>query len=119
MTPNIVAYIIYLAITSFVTIFVGWLFFKNGRLYIYGIFLEDIITDYLNKMLLIGYYLINLGLVLFKISTWDYCTTSIMVIENILQNTGDVILILTVLHYINIISLTLFQNKLKELFNNN
>ena len=61
MAFNIIGYFIYLPITAFITIVVGKSFHKHGILYIKSIIPETKIASSLNNLLLIGYYLVNIG----------------------------------------------------------
>ncbi|WP_089909142.1 hypothetical protein [Chitinophaga rupis] len=59
---NTLAYIIYLLITYLVTVRVGFIFYRNGRLFILNLLRQDAaLTDFINKILLVGYYLLNLA----------------------------------------------------------
>ncbi|MGN6509013.1 MAG: hypothetical protein ACTHLD_06090, partial [Chitinophaga sp.] len=69
---NTLAYLIYFVITGFITIWVGRRFYRNGRLFILALMRQDeALTDAINRILLIGYYLLNLGYATMMISTWE------------------------------------------------
>jgi len=114
---NIIAYIIYLSASIFITVYVGWILYSNGRDYILSIFGEPQITDFINKVLLTGYYLLNIGLVLYKVSVWEDCVSSTLLVENVLNNIANVMLLLTTLHYLNILLVALFKKELQDFFN--
>ena len=58
MNYNIIGYIIYLSITSFIIMKVGSIFYNNGNFYIKNLLEEDInLAIVINKILLIGYYI--------------------------------------------------------------
>jgi len=113
---NVIAYIIYLTASTVITVYVGWIIFSNGRDYLLAIFGEPKITDFINKILLIGYYLLNIGFVLYKVSIWEECSTSILLVENVLNNIANIMLVLTFLHYMNIIGVALFKKQLQNFF---
>ena len=60
----VLGYLIYLAISITLTIWVARSLFKNGRVFLVDTFLGDEkLADSVNHLLLIGFYLINLGYV--------------------------------------------------------
>lgn len=68
---NTIAYAIYLAITYLITVKVGWRFYRNGRIFILGLLEQNhTLADAINNILLVGYYLVNLGYATVMISSW-------------------------------------------------
>jgi len=100
---NIIAYIIYLLVSFYVTIKVGWMCYQNGRVY-----LEDIFGHHpswvtpINKLLLTGYYLINLGYIAFNLNDWENITTPLMMTDVLILKLGFLLVVLGALHYFNI-----------------
>ncbi|WP_343691796.1 hypothetical protein [Chitinophaga sp.] len=108
---NILAYIIYLFITYLVTVRVGFLFFRNGRVYILGLLKGDVsLTDFINKILLVGYYLVNLGYAAVMISCWSEVHNWLEMLTSITTMTGRILLTLSVMHYINMALILLIKN---------
>lgn len=76
---NLLAYAVYLVLTYAITVHVGHSFYTNGRVYILGMLHNDhALTDQVNKVLLTGYYLMNIGYATLMLAGWDR-------IENIVQ----------------------------------
>lgn len=99
---NILAYGIYFLITAVIIVKVGWMFYVNGAHYLHDLFVNDNETaDTLNKMLLMGYYLLNLGYVAVSLGYWPHIDTNIQLIELIAERTGFIALSLALMHYIN------------------
>lgn len=99
---NTISYIIYLLITYWVTVHVGWLFFKNGRVYILSLLQGDVsMADSINRLLLTGYYLVNLGYAAWMINLWEPVHNLEEMIETISQMVARILLTLGVLHFIN------------------
>ncbi len=99
---NILAYIIYLFITYLVTVHTGWQFYRNGRLYILNLLQGDEqLTDFINKMLLTGYYLLNLGYAAVMIRYWKTVSTADELLTSIAGTTGKIMLTLAVIHFCN------------------
>lgn len=108
---NILAYIIYLFITCLVTVRVGFLFFRNGRVYILGLLEGDVsLADFINRILLVGYYLVNLGYAVVMISCWSEVHTWLELLTSITVMTGRILLTLSVMHYINMAVILLISN---------
>lgn len=103
MNHNLIAYLIYLPMAMFITINVGWLFYKNGKVFLMAIFQNNIdLVNYINKVLLLGYYLINIGYSIIIISFWKHLEGWLNIIQSISKNIGMIILILAILHYNNL-----------------
>ncbi len=99
---NTIAYVIYLLLTFFITVYIGLRFYRHGRVYILSLFSGDHkITDSINKILLAGYYLLNLGYVALMLRSWDDLHSWNDVVTSITSMTGRIILLLAVIHYFN------------------
>jgi hypothetical protein len=72
MNYNVPAYIVYLILTVFMIVFVGKYFYRNGRVFILGLMKgEEATTDHLNNILLVAYYLFNIGYAFVKLHFWQ------------------------------------------------
>ena len=109
MTFNVIGYLIYLPITAFITIIVGKSFHKHGIHYIKSIINEKKIATALNNLLLIGYYLVNIGYAFIAIIKWEHMSNSHQLIEEVSLRTAYIILLLTLMHYTNIASIALWS----------
>ncbi|WP_346320528.1 hypothetical protein [Chitinophaga sp. YIM B06452] len=109
---NTLAYLIYFIITGFITIWVGRRFYSNGRLFILDLMRQDVaVTDAINRILLIGYYLLNLGYAALMISTWETITTYTALLESITRMTARIILTLSLIHYCNMAAIYVFSKR--------
>jgi hypothetical protein len=62
MNYTIIIYAIYLPITIALTVWVARTLFTNGRVFLVDIFQgNEVLADSVNKLLLVGFYLINIG----------------------------------------------------------
>lgn len=114
MNLNILTYAIYTMITAFLVLRVGWVFYQNGAHYLHDLFEDDRPTaDSLNRLLLLGYYLLNLGYVAFSLSFWPKLTGLVQVIELISERTGLIVLGLGVMHYLNMAWVRLAKRLMK------
>ena len=72
MNLNVIGYIIFFAIMFYVIGIVGWKFYKNGRVFLLSHMAAELhLVDPVNKLLLIAYYLFNLGYVAISIQSWE------------------------------------------------
>lgn len=103
MNLNIITYSIYLPVIVFITVKVGWLFHKNGEVFLLDLFKHNTsIVKPINNLLLAGYCLTNIGYTIITISYWEHIETTIQLINSITETIGKIILMLAVLHYNNI-----------------
>jgi len=111
LSYNLIAYLIYLGLTFFITIRVGWFCYKNGAVYIYELVGQTALTDWLNKLLLIGYYLLNLGYLATSILEWQEISTLIEMINMLSIKVGGIVFILGVLHFTNMFVIARFGKR--------
>lgn len=112
MNLNILSYIIYLPIIFFIMIKLGWVFYRNGAVYLRSIFHNDLtIVNNINKTLLAGYYMVNLGYAVYTISCWKPIENIRELIEELSFVLGIMILGLSILHFINIFWLKMLSLK--------
>lgn len=108
---NILSYIIYGIITFYITVKVGWICYKNGIHFIQLELQDEQIAQSVNKLLLVGYYLLNLGYALSMIYTWNTIHNQLELISALSYRTAYIILGLGCLHYFNIAMIALLRKK--------
>ncbi len=114
MTYNSIGYLFFFSIMFYVIGVVGWQFYSNGKYYLQSIFKADPhLVDSINKMMLIGYYLFNLGYVAISIHGWEQIYTLTDLIGIVAEKSGAIILILGVMHYLNLFWMSHFY-KIKK-----
>jgi hypothetical protein len=118
MENQLISYGIFLFFSFFITIKLGWVFYKNGEIYLHELFnnQEDYVRS-INKLLLIGYYLVNLGKASITIAYWETITTIPDLIRVVGLKLGSLLLLLAIMHYVNVIGLALYS-KNQQLINN-
>lgn len=113
MNLNIIGYLIYLSVTSIIIIKVGRLCYDNGNIFVSQLIPNHIeLCHQINKMLLTGYYLLNLGYCAMTIISWEKIQSINQLIEIIATKSAIIILTIGIMHYINIIFLTKYIKKL-------
>ena len=113
MNLNIIGYVIYLLITTFIIINVGKICYRNGNIYVAQLIPKhEDLCQKTNQVLLIGYYLLNLGYCGMTIISWDKIISYSQLVEVISIKTATIICIIAILHYFNIYIITKYIQKL-------
>jgi len=101
---NIAAcYFSYLAISVAITIWVAHTLHKNGRVFLLDAFHgNEALADSVNHMLVVGFYLVNLGYIALALTTTSPMATLRQAIELESDKIGVVLLILGGMHFCNI-----------------
>lgn len=116
MNSNIIAYIVYLALMVYIIYWLGRMFHSNGRVFILQMYKgDDSFTDTTNNILLIAYYLFNMGYAFLKLRSWEQIRSPAQMIDSIAGNIGILILILAVTHYFNMLLIYFLAKKHKTL----
>jgi len=103
MNYIISCYVLYLLITICLTIWVARTLFKNGKIFLIDIFNGNReLADSVNNLLLVGFYLINIGYAVYTLRV-SYSIDSLQeVIESLSRKVGLIILILGGMHFFNL-----------------
>jgi hypothetical protein len=99
-------YFSYLAISIALTIWVARTLQKSGRVFLIDAFHGNAdLADSVNRLLVVGFYLINAGYIALALKTEDPLMTLRAVIELESTKLGVVLLILGAMHFFNILVL--------------
>jgi hypothetical protein len=99
----VTAYLIYLLISISLTIWVARTLHKRGAIFLVDAFHGNAeLADSVNHLLVVGFYLINIGFVSLALKTTDLINTSRAAIEMLSDKMGLVLLILGVMHFFNL-----------------
>jgi hypothetical protein len=113
MNLNILAYIIYLVITTFIIVKVGKICYKNGNIYVAQLIpYHAELCQKTNQILLVGYYLLNIGYCAMTLICWAKIITLHQLIEVIAYKSAIIIAVIAIMHYMNIFILTKYIQKL-------
>jgi len=103
MTPIVWTYISYLLISVALTIWVARTLFKNGRIFLVDSFVgNEPLADSINRLLVVGFYLVNLGYVTLALKSTDRPADLQGVLETLSGKVGWVLLILGAMHFFNL-----------------
>jgi hypothetical protein len=99
---NSINYLIYLAFSIFITIFVAGTLSKNGLPFlIRGFKGNQELAVSTNHLLVVGFYLVNLGFVLLRMATSSRIDTFEQIIVYQTSGLGVVLLVLGLAHFFN------------------
>ena len=103
MNYIIITYMLYLALTISITIWVARTLFRNGKVFLVDIFHGNKeLADSVNNLLLVGFYLINLGYAVYTLQVTSSISNAQEVIEKLSIKIGLIILILGGMHFFNL-----------------
>ncbi len=104
MTIEIATYLLYLAISIALTIWVAHTLHKNGRVFLVDVFHgNETLADSVNHLLVVGFYLINLGYVSLALKLGYDVTSAKEGIEALSVKVGMVLLVLGGMHFFNLL----------------
>ncbi len=109
---NTLAYILYLSLTYIITVHVGLIFYRNGRLYILRLLHGDEqLTDFINRILLVGYYLLNLGYAALMLQGWQRIDNLAAALLSVLIMCGKIMVLLGLIHFGNMALIYIISRK--------
>ncbi|MGH8047313.1 MAG: hypothetical protein ACREKL_08700 [Chthoniobacterales bacterium] len=104
MTPIVYTYIAYIGISIALTIWVATTLHKNGRIFLVdSLGGNERLADSINHLLVVGFYLINIGYVSMAMKTTEIPVNLQEVLETLSAKLGVVLLILGAMHFLNLI----------------
>ncbi len=106
MNYNILTYLFYFILLLFVVLYVGQVLYKSGRPFLMNTFSgNETVADAVNKFLLAGYYLTNIGYTTIVLRVWDKVESPFQFLNVLSFKIGTILLMLGIMHFINILTL--------------
>jgi hypothetical protein len=103
MNAAVWTYLAYLVISVALTVWVGQTLHKNGRIFLVDSFHgNEALADSINHLLLVGFYLINIGYVALVMKYGEKPADLQGVLEALSTKIGAVLLILGAMHFFNL-----------------
>ena len=103
MTWTVGTYVVYLLVTVPLTIWVATTLSRNGRVFLEDVFTgDDALANAVNKLLVVGFYLLNLGFVVLFLRISDPVEDLAGLFDTLSVKVGVVMLTLGVLHFFNV-----------------
>ena len=115
MNYFILTYLVYLTTSILLTIWVAKVLFNNGRIFLVDIFHGNApLADSVNKLLVVGFYLVNIGYMSLVLKETDSIKNVQGVIEVLSYKVGSIILILGGMHFLNLIAFFKLRNRAQQ-----
>jgi hypothetical protein len=112
MTGTVVEYLIYAPISVLLTIWVATTLFRHGRRFLLDVFHGDEgLADSVNHLLVVGFYLINLGYVTLGLKLDSTPVNAAQVIEALAGKLGLVLVVLGAMHFANLFVFTTMRRR--------
>ncbi|SER36978.1 hypothetical protein SAMN04487983_101568 [Streptomyces sp. yr375] len=112
MDRTVIAYVVYLVVSIGLTVWVARTLSSNGR-----VFLADVLqgneklADAVNHLLVVGFYLVNLGFVALYLSGDDTIEDTRGIFEALSTKLGVVLLVLGAMHLANVYVLSRIRRR--------
>jgi hypothetical protein len=107
----IVTYLVYLAVTVALTVWVGQTLHRRGRVFLVDALGKEELADSVNHLLLVGFYLINIGFVAVALRYGNPAHDVKEAIEYLSLKVGVILLILGVMHFMNLLILSGWRSR--------
>lgn len=115
MNAHVFTYVAYLVLAVPITLWVGTTLRRNGRVFLLDVFDGDEeLAQAVNHLLVVGFYLVNLGYVSIALKTTDTVTDAQTAIETLSVKVGTVVLLLGVLHLANLFVLNKLRRRAQQ-----
>lgn len=101
---TVVSYSIYLFLSIAVTVGVARSLHRNGRIFLVDAFgANEALADSVNHLLVVGFYLINIGFVSLALRLGEKPLDATAAFEYVSAKVGVVLLVLGVMHFFNLL----------------
>src|SRR5688572_600094 len=99
METVVITYLVYLVLSVTLTIWVAHTLHKNGRIFLVDVFAGNgELADSVNHLLVVGFYLVNLGFISLALRIGYKVETTQRSIEALSSKVGVVLMVLGVMH---------------------
>jgi len=109
MELRLVDYVIYLTAAAILTVWVSSTLHKNGRVFLISVFPQEGLADSINHLLVVGFYLINLGWAALFINAGGSPQSLADMVQETVTRLGVVLLVLGGMHFFNMFVLYLIR----------
>jgi hypothetical protein len=112
MNPTVTSYALYLVIAIPLTIWVARTLHKNGRIFLVDCFKgNEELADSVNHLLVVGFYLVNIGFVSLYLKLPNEVADTVGVFEALSGKLGVVTLVLGAMHFFNLYLFAKLRNR--------
>jgi hypothetical protein len=111
----VLTYLIYLLISIGLTVGVGWALARSGRTFLREVFGgNDGLAEAVNRLLVVGFYLLNLGFVTLTMRTPAAVDGARQGLQVLSVKIGEVLLVLGALHFANLAVFARFRSHAQQ-----
>ena len=114
MDLRLIDYVVYLSASVALTVWVGNTLYRNGRVFLVAVFKEPGLADSVNHLLVVGFYLVNLGAAAILINAGGAPASFGDMIQETVTRIGVVLLVLGSMHFFNMFVLHLLRRPLRQ-----
>jgi hypothetical protein len=112
MNPTVYCYMFYVAISVALTVWVARTLHRNGRIFLVEAFRgNEQMADSVNHLLVVGFYLINIGFVTLALKYGDKPSSTQDSIEFVSTKVGLVLVVLGFMHFFNMFNFDKLRHK--------
>lgn len=114
MDLRLIDYLLYAVASILLTIWVGNSLFRNGRPFLVSVFQEQGLADSVNRLLVVGFYLVNFGAAALLINAGGAPASVADMIQETVTRVGVVLLVLGAMHFSNMFVFHLIRRPLRQ-----
>jgi hypothetical protein len=114
MDLRLTDYVVYLAASAGLTVWVGDTLYRNGRVFLVSVFKETGLADSVNHLLVVGFYLVNLGAAAVLINAGGPPASLGDMVQQTVTRIGAVLLVLGTMHFFNMFVLHMLRRPLRR-----
>src|SRR5689334_25419307 len=111
MELQLIDYVVYIVASVFLTVWVGDTLRRNGRPFLVSVFKEDGLADSVNRLLVVGFYLVNFGAAAILINTGGNPPNVADMLKQTVTRIGVVLLVLGFMHFNNLMILRAIRRR--------
>ncbi len=112
MNITVICYLVYLLTSIALTVWVARTLHRNGRIFLVQAFRgNEAMADAVNHLLVVGFYLINIGFIAFALRYGLKPTNAQEAFEFVSTKLGVVLLVLGVMHFFNMFNFDKMRRK--------
>lgn len=112
MDSLVVTYVMYILISVGLTVWVGRVLSSNGKVFLIEVFQgNEELAATVNRLLVVGFYLVNFGFVSWFLRTGDVVEQTRQIFETLSVKVGTVLLVLGFLHIMNVLVLSRMRRR--------
>jgi energy-converting hydrogenase Eha subunit E len=108
---RLIDYLVYIVTSVFLTVWVGDTLYRNGRPFLVSVFKEDGLADSVNRLLVVGFYLVNFGAAAILINTGGTPDNVADMLKQTVTRIGVVLLVLGFMHFNNLMILRAIRRR--------